>query len=125
MTYSEPHSDEPIDAPDDSAIEGLAFEPEAEPEERRYPSTIGGAIYIVVLLVAAMGLAVVIGSNDWRLGIRILGGSILGAAFFRLILPRRDAGMLAVRHRAVDVTLLTAVGVALILLAGDIPDQPQ
>jgi Protein of unknown function (DUF3017) len=62
--------------------------------------------------------------SDWRLGIQVLGGSILVAALLRLILASRDAGMLAVRHRMVDVALLTGAGVALIVLATSIPNQP-
>ncbi len=62
--------------------------------------------------------------DDWRLGVQILGGAVLVAALLRLILATRDAGMLAVRHRAIDVFLLTSAGVALVVLAGSIPNQP-
>ncbi len=92
-------------------------------EARRYPSTIGGAFYISILLAA--GAALVIATrSDWRLGIQVLGGAVLVAALLRLILANRDAGMLAVRHRALDVFLLTSAGVALIALASSIPNQP-
>lgn len=99
---------------------------EADPsavEERRYPSTIGGAFYLLVLLVVGAGLVVVI-TGEWRLGIRIMGGSLLGAALIRLLLRARDAGMLAVRHKLLDAFVLVVLGVALIFLAGSIPDQP-
>ncbi|MBS43302.1 MAG: hypothetical protein CMH83_09105 [Nocardioides sp.] len=104
-------------------------EPEApvapvEPEPRRYPSTIGGAFYIVILLAAA-GAVLVAAYDDWRLGLRILAGCLAGAGLLRLVLPQRDAGMLAVRHRAVDVALLAAVAGALWWLQGSIPDQPM
>jgi hypothetical protein len=46
------------------------------------------------------------------------------AALLRLVLPERDAGMLAVRHRLLDVTVLLGLGIALFVLAGTIPDQP-
>ena len=62
--------------------------------------------------------------SDWRLGIQILGGSLLVAALLRLILANRDAGMLAVRNRFLDCFLLTATGIALIALATSIPDMP-
>ena len=42
----------------------------------------------------------------------------------RAVLPAKDAGMLAVRKRWWDCFLLVATGVALIFLAGSIPDQP-
>ena len=62
--------------------------------------------------------------KDWRLGIQILGGSLLAAALIRLVLANRDAGMLAVRNRFIDVTLLTGAAIALIVLATTIPDMP-
>ncbi len=93
------------------------------PQERRYPSTIGGAFYICVLAVTIAGLAVV-SSGDWRLGIRMVGGSLIAAAVVRLLLAPQDAGMLAVRHKVLDMALLTGLGVALIFLATSIPDQP-
>ncbi len=96
---------------------------DADDEPRRYPSTIGGAFYLTILVAAGVAL-VVAAREDWRLGIKILGGSLIVAALLRLVLANRDAGMLAVRHRLVDVFLLTAAGVSLILLATSIPDLP-
>jgi hypothetical protein len=127
----DPDDDEPVvdppsavgageDAGEDAG-EGLQEALDQEP--RRYPSTIGGAFYICILLAAGTALVIAMRS-DWRLGIQVLGGSILVAALLRLILAGRDAGMLAVRHRLVDVALLTGAGVALIVLATSIPNQP-
>jgi hypothetical protein len=122
---------EPVDpaapvAPEDDGSEGhepTHRAPYEEEEPRRYPSTIGGAFYLSILVAA--GTALVIASrSDWRLGIEILGGSLLVAALLRLVLANRDAGMLAVRHRFVDVFLLTGTGIALIALATSIPDMP-
>ncbi len=95
-----------------------------EPTERRYPSTIGGAFYIAILAATAVGIAIVFKSHDWRLGVRVVAGAVAAAAALRLVLPERDAGMLAVRHRLTDVGLLCLVGGALFFLAGSIPDQP-
>ena len=92
-------------------------------DERRYPSTIGGACYIVVLITASLGIALVVFS-DWRVGVRVMAGALAAAGLLRLVLPRRDAGMLAVRQRPFDVVLLVGVAAALYYLAGDIPDQP-
>jgi hypothetical protein len=101
-------------------------EPAEEPgaDERRYPSTIGGAFYIVILAVCAAGVAVVAG-GDWRLGVRVLAIGLMVAAALRLVLPARDAGMLAVRHRAIDVTVLALMGGLIYFLAISIPDQPS
>ena len=94
-----------------------------EPQERRYPSTIGGAFYLLVLITSGIGIAIVMGGN-WRLGVRLLASALVAASALRLVLPERDAGMLAVRHRSVDSTLLAGVGAALFWLAASIPEQP-
>jgi hypothetical protein len=99
------------------------IEEPGEDEDRRYPSTIGGAFYLAILVVCGAGIAVVAG-GDWRLGLRVLAAGLMFAAGLRLVLPARDAGMLAVRHRAIDVTVLAAMGGFIWFLAGDIPDQP-
>ena len=108
----------------ESLVDGEVREPDAaQTEERTYPSTIGGAFYLLFLLIAAAALVVVV-LGSWRLGIRLFGGVLIVAAAVRLVLGSRDAGMLAVRGKAVDAGLLTAVGAALLVLASSIPDQP-
>ena len=94
-----------------------------EPKGRRYPSTIGGIFYLVVLAATAVGIGIV-STGDWRPGIRWIAGGLIFAAVVRLVLPARDAGMLAVRHRIVDCLMLSTVGVLLIFLASTIPNQP-
>ncbi len=106
-------------APDEEPVE---IEPPLS-MDRSYPSTIGGLFYLMVLLATAVGITVV-SAYDWRLGVRVISGGLAGAALLRLLLPQRDAGMLAVRHRLIDVLLLAGVGAALFFLAGSIPDQP-
>jgi hypothetical protein len=98
-------------------------EPTLEGDERRYPSTIGGAFYLGVLAVVGLGL-VVTATGHWRGGVHLIAGAMAGAAVLRLVLPSRDAGMLAVRHRALDCALLGAVAVALWVLASTIPMRP-
>jgi hypothetical protein len=95
----------------------------AEPSGRRYPSTVGGTLYLLVLAASGLGLGIV-ASGDWRVGVRWIGGALVCAALARLLLPAREAGMLAVRRRWIDVTLLVVVGAALLFLATSIPDQP-
>ncbi len=111
--------DQPIDEPAGAAPD----EPIAE-ESRRYPSTLGGALYLGVLAATGVGIAIVALSHDWRLGIRVVAGALAAAAILRLVLRQRDAGMLAVRHRLIDVGLLGSVSIVLFVLAGSIPDQP-
>ncbi len=95
------------------------------PEEapRRYPSTLGGLLYLVSLAGVLTGLGVAV-LEDWRTGIRVIALALGFAAACRLVLPSRQAGMLAVRHRAFDVPLLLVVAGLLWFLAGDIPNQP-
>jgi hypothetical protein len=96
----------------------------APPEqERRYPSTIGGMFYLLVLATAAVAITVAT-IGDWRTGIRVMGGALVFAALIRLVLRARDAGMLAVRHKVLDAVILLVLGGLLIFLAGSIPDQP-
>jgi len=77
-----------------------------------------------VLLVVGAGL-IVAAAGEWRIGLRVISGSLAAAALLRLGLPERDAGMLAVRHRILDVAILLVVAVALVLLAASIPEQPR
>jgi hypothetical protein len=93
----------------------------AEPEGRRYPSTVGGLCYLLVLALSAVGLAVVT-RGDWRLGIKLIAGALGLAAAVRLALPTHQAGMLAVRRRALDVVILAALAVALWFLSVSIPN---
>lgn len=109
--------EEPGDEPRDEQDAGA----DAEPEPRRYPSTVGGAFYLVILAVMVVAL-VIVSTGQWRTGVHWLSGALVGAAALRAVLRRRDAGMLAVRNRWFDVTLLAAVGVVLWILATSIPD---
>ena len=111
-------------AADLEEMQALEVPPVVEPEpERRHPSTIGGAFYLGILAATAAGL-VIVASGNWRLGVQWMAGALIVAAVLRLVLPRRDAGMLAVRHRIVDCVLLGSVGGALVFLARTIPNQP-
>lgn len=91
---------------------------------RRYPSTIGGGFYLAILLTTIAGV-VVAGVSDWRTGVRLIAGALTAAAVLRLVLRDRDAGMLAVRHRVLDVGILVVIAGALFVLAASIPDQPS
>jgi hypothetical protein len=110
--HDEPYIEPPLDVP---------LPP---PSSRRYPSTIGGAFYIAILISAGVAIGIVAG-GDWRAGVRVLAVGLAAAGLFRLLLPQQDAGMLAVRHRAFDVLLLAGVAGVLWWLAGSIPDQPS
>lgn len=121
MTHPvEPEQPDPVEPVE---AETLAPDEVAPDEPRRYPSTIGGGFYLLILAVAVGAVAIVV-VGDWRVGVRVLAGSLGGAGLLRLVLSQRDAGMLAVRHRFVDVSMLLGVAAVLWYLAGSIPDQP-
>lgn len=99
-------------------------DPTAVPaERRRRPSTMGGLIYLIVVATTVVGLSLV-AFGPWRRGIALVGVAFLFASGMRLVINEGEAGMLRVRGRWFDVTALAGVGVALIVLATNIPDQP-
>jgi hypothetical protein len=73
-----------------------------------------------VIAVVAVGLLLV-AAEQWRRGLVVMGVALLGATLLRLLLPVRRMGFLAVRSRPVDVTLTGAAGLALVLLAWNVP----
>ena len=89
---------------------------------RRYPSTFGGVIYVVVVVATVVGLGLV-AFGPWRRGIALVGFTLVFASAMRLVIKEDEAGMLRVRSRLFDVTVLAGVGVSLIALAANIPDQ--
>jgi hypothetical protein len=102
--------------------------PEPEPpagdhRPRRHPRTLGGVVYLVVVAAAVVGL-VLTAAGRWRTGVGWLGAGMLVAALARLTLSERGAGMLRVRRKWSDVLMLVLAGVALIVLAVVVPDQP-
>ena len=98
--------------------------PAPRPAPRRYPSTFGGLMYVVVVIATVLGLGLV-AFGPWRRGIALVGFALLFAATMRLVTREDEAGMLRVRSRLFDVTVLTGVGLSLLALAANIPDQTE
>jgi hypothetical protein len=93
-------------------------------EPRRFPSTLGGLVYLLVVAASAIGL-LIIAFGLWRRGVDLIGAALLVGALARVVLPENNAGMLRVRRsRWADVLMLGGVGTALIVLASVIPNQP-
>lgn len=90
---------------------------------RHLPRTLGGMVYILVVGMAMVGLGITV-AGAWRTGLGWMGGGLLLGALTRAVLSERGAGMLRVRRRWSDVLTLTGVGVALIVLAVVVPEQP-
>jgi Protein of unknown function (DUF3017) len=88
----------------------------------RRPQTLGGVVYLAVLAAAVVGLGIVL-AGAWRTGLSWIGVGLLVAALTRLVLSERGAGMLRVRRKWSDVLMLSAAGVALIVLAIVVPNQ--
>ena len=124
MTLDEDHGASPAE-PSPAGEQSGEEEPVPVPLPApvRHPRTFGGLFYLAVLVATLVGIGIV-GFGDWRLGIRVVAGSLAAAAALRLVVPEKDAGMLAVRRRLIDVLLLAAVAAGLLVLAASIPDQP-
>lgn len=76
---------------------------------------------LAVLAVVGTGLVGSSVLHAWRVGSAVVGLGLLLAGALRLTLPARQAGLLVVRSRAVDATVLLGLGFALVLLANTIP----
>ena len=101
--------DEPVDVPlNVVALQGVTA------RERGRP-------LILVLLLAVSGLALML--VDFRLGTLILAGSAATALILRAVLPTRRAGLLVVRTRTIDLTILSVLTGSLLLLALITPAQ--
>lgn len=74
----------------------------------------------MVLGGIAVGLAFCLG-EQWRLGCVIIGASLGIGAVERVALPRRNAGLLQVRSRAFDITIMLGLGAVIIALAIVVP----
>ena len=96
--------------------------PFREPAFRR-PQTFGGVVYIAVVAMALIGLGIT-AAGPWRTGVSWIGTGLLVAAVARLVLTERGAGMLRVRRKWSDVLMLSVAGIALIVLAVIVPNQP-
>ena len=98
--------------------DGLAVEvPQVvavEPQERK--AVLRELPLALIIGGVALGL-VIIGLHHFRWGNLLIAGSLIAGAFFRLVLPTRQAGLLAVRARFTDVVTMSAMGGSLMLLA--------
>lgn len=72
-----------------------------------------GLVGVALLVVAVL--------DRWRVGSILLGLSFCLAAGLRVVLPAERVGDLAVRSRAVDTSVLLALGFGLVALANTIP----
>lgn len=75
-------------------------------------------LIVLGIVVAGLGLVAV---QHWRMGTALIGVGLCVGAAERAFLPRRMAGLLQVRSRAFDVTVLLGAGGAVLVLAFIVP----
>lgn len=78
----------------------------------------GPLLAAVGLLLAGLATVVLAG---WRPGLVLIAVAVLGAAAGRALLPPQRVGLLAVRSRGLDASLLAAVGLAALVLTVTLP----
>jgi hypothetical protein len=77
---------------------------------------------VLVLALAATGIGYAAAvPPHWLRGVLVLAGAMAIAGLLRLLLPARQAGLLAVRSRAFDVLCYCGVGVAIVVLGLALP----
>jgi hypothetical protein len=124
LAFVTPLSDGPAQEPESGVPAAPAEQPSlslVEEEPRRYPSTVGGFCYLVILALTVLGL-VVVALGHWRGGVHVIAAALAVAGAARGVLPRRDACMLEVRSRWFDAGLLVGAAVAVWVLASTIPN---
>jgi hypothetical protein len=87
------------------------------------PRSRGSQLYLLQLLAVFSGLCLVV-AGPWRAGVAVVGGAFIVGAVARSVVPVSHTGMLRVRGKAFDMLWMTLLGVALVVLALVIPDQP-
>jgi hypothetical protein len=98
--------------------ETLPDEPHVDPvvPRRRWRPPIIREPLIVVLAAVGVGLWLVWVHHP-RKGLATIALALAVSAFLRLVLPPRDAGLLVVRSRLIDVTVLLVLAALVIVLA--------
>ena len=76
---------------------------------------------VLSLLVGLTGL-VVLTFYDWRNGVLVFAAGVVLAGFLRAFLSDNAAGLLRVRGRMFDTTLLVLVGLAIATLGLIVPN---
>ena len=71
-------------------------------------------IWIVLIFVVAFSLAA---ANFWRRGALLIGIAVGLAAVLRLALTEDHAGLLVVRSKAIDFTMMASVATAMVYIA--------
>lgn len=70
-------------------------------------------VLVLVLAAAGLGYSAAVPPH-WLRGVMVLAAAMFVAGFLRLVLPARQAGLLAVRGRVIDVVFYTGTGAAIV-----------
>lgn len=96
---------------------GMAQVHQLRPRRRRWWSEWPIAVVLTGVVVALAVVAI----DRFRLGSLILAASVLLAFVLRLVLPRSQVGLLAVRSRTTDLLVLGVLGAALVVFVFWVP----
>jgi hypothetical protein len=77
-------------------------------------------VLVLALSATGIGYAAAV-PRHWLRGVLVLAGAMVIAGLLRLLLPARQAGLLAVRSRVFDVLCYCGVGVAIVVLGLALP----
>ncbi|WP_231706905.1 DUF3017 domain-containing protein [Tsukamurella sputi] len=83
---------------------------------RMVRAVVANAGYVAVVAVLATGM-VLVGLEYWRRGLFVFGAGTGFAAVLRAFLPERRQGLLRVRSRWFDVTVLALAAVAILVVS--------
>lgn len=92
------------------------------PQQRKHP-VLAHLPFAMVLTVVALGLFRII-LYHWRQGTVLIGVALFLAAGLRALLRDDQAGLIAIRGRAVDVLTYSGFGACMILVAMTIEGGP-
>lgn len=76
---------------------------------------------LLLVLLSMLASCVVLATGHWRRGAFLFGLTVGLAGFLRLVLPRGQAGLLAVRSRWTDVAILLLSAASLLGLTLVVP----
>ena len=109
----------PEPAPPSVHHQGFPRSPRTAPVR---PAALAWLPYLIVLAGVGGGMFVIWqGSQYAGRGAGLVGSTLLVAAVTRLVLPPRDAGLLASRGRALDVATYAVLGAAVLGVALSLP----
>ncbi|TWP44915.1 DUF3017 domain-containing protein [Lentzea tibetensis] len=92
--------------------------------EQRWRSAAGKHLpFALVLGVTLLGLLRIV-MYYWREGAVLIGIALLLAALLRMLVTDEQAGLIAIRSRAVDALLYSAFGITVIIVAITITGGP-